>query len=52
MEIDLARARTAKARAEEKLKTLGAKDAAYPQEREALERAEVRIRVAEKAPRE
>ena len=52
LEIDLARARAAKARAEEKLKTLGAKDAAYPQEREALERAEVRIRVAEKAPRE
>jgi F-type H+-transporting ATPase subunit epsilon len=51
-EIDLARAQAAKARAEEKLKTISAKDAAYQQELEALERAKVRIRVAEKAPRE
>jgi F-type H+-transporting ATPase subunit epsilon len=51
-EIDLARAQAAKARAEEKLKTLSAKDAAYQTELEALERAKVRIRVAEKAPRD
>jgi len=51
-EIDLARARAAKARAEERLKTLTAKDEAYPSELEALERAKVRIRVAEKAPRD
>jgi hypothetical protein len=48
----LARAQAAKTRAEEKLKTLTAKDAAYQSELEALERAKVRIRIAEKAPRE
>lgn len=51
-EINLARAQAAKARAEEKLKTLTAKDPAYQVELEALERARVRIRVAEKATRE
>ena len=51
-EIDLERARAAQARAEEKLKTLSREDPAYPQELEALERAKMRIRVAEKAPRE
>lgn len=51
-EIDLERARAAKARAEERLKTLSSKDPEYQQELEALERARVRIQVAEKAPRE
>ena len=51
-EIDLERARAAQARAEEKLKTLSREDPAYPLELEALERAKMRIRVAEKAPRE
>jgi len=50
--IDLERARAAKARAEERLKTLSPQDPGYQQELEALERARVRIRVAEKAPRE
>ena len=50
-EIDIERARSAKARAEERLKTLDKGDPAYPREIEALERAKVRIRVAEKAPR-
>jgi F-type H+-transporting ATPase subunit epsilon len=50
-EIDIERARAAKARAEERLKTLSKDDPAYLQEIEALERAKVRIRVAEKAPR-
>ena len=51
-DIDADRARAAKARAEEKLKTLTPKDAAYPQEVEALERAKVRLRVAERTARE
>jgi F-type H+-transporting ATPase subunit epsilon len=51
-EIDVARARAAQARAEERLKNLTPRDPGYPQELEALERARVRLRVAEKAPRE
>jgi F-type H+-transporting ATPase subunit epsilon len=51
-EIDLERANAAKARAEERLKNLSPKDPGYAQELEALERAKVRIRVAEKGPRE
>jgi len=51
-EIDIERARAAKARAEDRLKTLSKDDPAYLQEIEALERAKVRIRVAEKGPRE
>jgi F-type H+-transporting ATPase subunit epsilon len=51
-EIDVERAQTAKTRAEEKLKTLSKEEPAYLQEMEALERARLRIRVAEKAPRE
>ena len=51
-EIDLERAQTARARAEERLKSLSSKDPDYQKELEALERAKVRIRVAEKAPRE
>jgi F-type H+-transporting ATPase subunit epsilon len=47
-EIDIERARAAKARAEDRLKTLSKDDRAYLQEIEALERAKVRIRVAEK----
>ena len=50
-DIDVERAQTAKARAEEKLKTLTPKDPAFPQELEALERAKVRLRVAERAAR-
>jgi len=51
-DIDADRARGAKARAEEKLKTLTPQDPAYPQELEALERAKVRLRVVERAARE
>jgi len=51
-EIDIERAKSAKARAEELLKSVSKYDPAYQQEIEALERAKVRIRVAEKAPRE
>jgi F-type H+-transporting ATPase subunit epsilon len=51
-EIDVARARAAQARAEERLKSLTPQDPGYPQEQEALERARVRLRVAEKASRE
>jgi F-type H+-transporting ATPase subunit epsilon len=51
-EIDVERARAARTRAEEKLRTLSQKEPAYLKEREALERAQMRIRVAEKAPRE
>lgn len=51
-EIDLERARAAKARAEEKIRNLPKEDPAYLQEVEALERARMRIRVAEKAPRD
>ena len=50
--IDTERAKAAKARAEEKLKTLSKDDPAYPQAMEALERARVRTRVAEKAVRD
>jgi len=50
-EIDLERAQSAKARAEERLKALSSKDPDYQEGLEALERAKVRIRVAEKAPR-
>jgi F-type H+-transporting ATPase subunit epsilon len=50
-DIDVERAQTAKARAEEKLKTLTPKDPVFPQELEALERAKVRLRVAERAAR-
>ena len=49
--IDIERANSAKARAEEKLKTLYKDDPSYPQAVEALERARVRMRVAEKAVR-
>jgi F-type H+-transporting ATPase subunit epsilon len=49
--IDLERARAAKTRAGERIKSLSPKDPDYQKEKEALERAEVRIRVAEKAPR-
>ena len=51
-EIDMERAKSAKARVEERLKTLAKDDPTYPQEISALERAKVRIRVSEKAPRE
>ncbi len=51
-EIDVERARAAQARAEEKLKILSRDDPSYHQEREALERARIRIRVAERAPRD
>jgi F-type H+-transporting ATPase subunit epsilon len=51
-EIDVERARAARTRAEEKLKTLSKEEPAYLQEMEALERARMRIRVSEKAPRE
>ena len=50
--IDTERAKAAKGRAEEKLKTLSKDDPAYPQVMEALERARVRTRVAEKAVRD
>ena len=50
--IDLERARAAKTRVEERLKSLSPKAPDYEKELEALERAKVRIRVAEKAPRE
>jgi len=51
-EIDIGRAQSAKERAEERLKTIPKRDPGYSQEKETLERAKVRIRVAEKAPRE
>jgi len=51
-EIDIDRARAAKTRAEEKIRTLSKDDPAYLREIEALERARMRIRVAEKAPRD
>jgi F-type H+-transporting ATPase subunit epsilon len=50
--IDLERARAAQTRIEERLKLLSPKDPEYQKELEALERAKVRIRVAEKAPRD
>jgi F-type H+-transporting ATPase subunit epsilon len=49
--IDLERARAAQARAEERLKAAPPKTPEYQEAAEALERAKVRIRVAEKAPR-
>jgi F-type H+-transporting ATPase subunit epsilon len=51
-EISIERAQAAKMRAEEKLKTLSKEDPTYIQELEAAERARIRIRAAEKAPRE
>ncbi len=51
-EIDVQRAQAARTRAEEKLRTLSRGEPAFLQEREALERAQMRIRVAEKTPRE
>jgi len=51
-EINVERAQAARTRAEEKLKTLSREDPTYLQELEALERACLRIRVSEKAPRE
>ncbi len=48
-EIDAERAQSAKARAEGRLKTLSKSDPDYPKEMEALERAKVRIQVAEKS---
>ncbi len=50
-EIDVERAQTAKVRAEERLKNLLPGDPAYQTERDSLERARVRLRIAEKAPR-
>ena len=50
--INLERARAAEARSEERLKSLSPKASDYQKELEALERAKVRIRAAEKAPRE
>jgi F-type H+-transporting ATPase subunit epsilon len=51
-EINVERAHAAKTRAEERLKNLSKEDPAYRQEIEAIERARIRIRVAEKAPHE
>jgi F-type H+-transporting ATPase subunit epsilon len=51
-EIDLPRAQAAKVRAEERLKALAREDPGYLQEWEALDRARMRIRVAEKASKE
>jgi F-type H+-transporting ATPase subunit epsilon len=51
-EIDIERAKSAKVRAEEKLRTLFKDDPVYTQAMEALERARVRMRVAEKAVRD
>ncbi|MDI6753667.1 MAG: F0F1 ATP synthase subunit epsilon [Thermodesulfobacteriota bacterium] len=51
-EIDVERAQSAKNRAEEKLKKITRDDPVYLAEAEALERAKVRLRIAEKAPRE
>jgi F-type H+-transporting ATPase subunit epsilon len=51
-EINVERAQAARTRAEEKLRTLSREEQAYIQAMEALERARMRIRVAEKAPRE
>lgn len=50
-EINVERAHAAKVRAEERLKSLLKEDPAYQQERESLERARVRMRIAEKANR-
>jgi F-type H+-transporting ATPase subunit epsilon len=51
-EIDKERAQAARTRAEERLKTLSKEDPAYIQELEAAERARIRMRTAEKTPRE
>jgi F-type H+-transporting ATPase subunit epsilon len=51
-EIDIERAKRAKTRAEERLRTIFKDDPTYLQEIEALERAKVRIRAAEKGARE
>ncbi|MBM4333585.1 MAG: F0F1 ATP synthase subunit epsilon [Deltaproteobacteria bacterium] len=51
-EIDIERAQSAKTREEEKLKKITRDDPVYLTEVEALERAKVRLRIAEKAPRE
>jgi F-type H+-transporting ATPase subunit epsilon len=51
-EIDTERAKSAKSRADENLKNLSKDDPAYPQAMEALERANVRTQVAEKAVRD
>jgi F-type H+-transporting ATPase subunit epsilon len=51
-EIDKERALAARTRAEERLKILSKEDPAYIQELEAAERARIRMRTAEKAPRE
>lgn len=50
--IDIERANSAKARAEGKIKNLSKDDPGYPQAMEALERARVRMRVAQRAGRE
>lgn len=50
-EIDIERAKSALTRAEERLKHLPKNDPTYAKEIEALERAKVRIRVAEKISR-
>ncbi len=50
-EIDLERVRAAKTRAEERLKSLSQADPAYGQEIDALQRAKLRLQVAEKPPR-
>jgi F-type H+-transporting ATPase subunit epsilon len=50
-DIDLERVRAAQKNAEERLKTLAKNDPGYAQEVEALEWANVRIKVAEKAVR-
>jgi F-type H+-transporting ATPase subunit epsilon len=51
-EIDLERAKTAKNRAEEKLKTLSKENPEHTKETEALERAKARIHAVEKTPRQ
>ncbi len=51
-DIDLDRARAAKARAEERLKSLNAKDPAYTEVLKALARAKVRINLGEKFSRQ
>ncbi len=48
-DIDVERAQTAKVRAEDRLKTLTQEDPAYQHEKDALERARLRLRIAEKA---
>ncbi len=50
-DIDVERARTARSRAEERLKAMPKNDPAYQAESDALERAKTRIQVADKAVR-